>query len=54
MEIAIMHIDNRVESLEEARKYLNNAICNNEYVSLRYAGNYVPSTEPDFIKQQSS
>jgi len=30
MEIAIMHIDNRVESLEEARKYLNNAICNND------------------------
>jgi len=29
MEFLVMHIDNRVESLEEARKYLN-SVCNND------------------------
>merc|ERR1711997_611972 len=29
MELLVMHIDNRVESLEEARKYLNDEFLNN-------------------------
>ena len=32
MELAIMHIDNRVESLEEARNCLDFVMCNNQYV----------------------
>merc|ERR1712228_1085788 len=30
MELLVMHIDNRVESLEEARKYLNDEFLNND------------------------
>jgi hypothetical protein len=35
MDLAIMHIDNRVESLEEARKYLD-LMCNNQYVIILF------------------
>ena len=42
MELLVMHIDNRVESLEEARKYLNDEFLNNECVFNKiYLFNYI-------------